>query len=227
MSVVRVVTSYTNLDLEKRSSNEFLELGDALIGACGGRVTAYKNFPFYAGWLAKENPPWKAANPRATDRFVDDNEHIRSNIVQHVPVQMAEAAAENRPDVDVWVWLSYTILKQGDFRNNRVRPHHIEALLNRLEDWAPTDIPFPGITPAPVFNPTGDNWRFCGSTLILPKKWLPEIARAYRAQCWHFITTYGAVPLDLAIWPLVEAKSGLPFRFCQAEYDASQLTVLP
>ncbi len=227
MLKVRVVSAY--VPLMERTRASFAELGDRLSKACDHNVTFFWNFAFEQCWLAAEKPPWKAANARATDRFETDDEHIRSNIVQHSPVQWATMAAELDPSVDVWVWLGASVMKQGVWRNNPVREDHIRDFLRRVaqfKDYA-TAIPFPGIEPWKPPSDHGDNWRFVGSTLILPTCWLPAITRSYKFECRRFIRHVGAVPLDLAIWPSVELRSGLPWCFYQAEYDASQFTGFP
>lgn len=223
---VRAVSAYVPLSLHTRQ--HFHTLGAKLTYACNGNITFFWNFPFEDCWLAQENPPWKAANARAIDRFRTDDEHIRSNIVQHSPTQWAMLAAAQHPEVDVWVWLGASILKQGAWRNNQITCDHIAEFLRRVAARPVYDvIPFPGIEPPKPVQDHGDNWRFVGSTHIWPTKFLPAIHASYQFECRRFIRRIGAVPLDLAIWPAVEQNSGLPFRFYQAEYDASQVTGFP
>jgi hypothetical protein len=179
-------------------------------------------------WLVQENPPWKAANARATDRFPTDDDHIKSNIIQHWRTQAAMMLLAQEPDLDVICWLDAGILKQGAWRNNPVTEDHVREFLDKVERHGPfTDIPFPGIEPRKPVDDHGDNWRFVGSTHIWPARFLPTIHRSYLFECRRFLRRVGAVPLDLAIWPAVEENSGLPFRFYQGEYDATQLTGFP
>ncbi len=224
-SKVKVVTAYVDLGLAKRPSEEFHELGNRLISACGSAVR-YPNFPFDDLWLAKEKPPWVAANARAPDRFETDEEHVRSNIVQHSPVQWLRAAYDTDPSPDIFVWISYTVLKQGAFTGKPVKEEHISKFIEKLENWTPDCIPFPGILEKKPVNPHGDNWRFCGSTLIIPKQYLLQVEHSYKYNCMEFIRRHGSIPIDLAIWPSVEENSGLPWRFYRAEYDSTQFTGL-
>lgn len=225
---VKVVSAY--VPLLERTRPQFVELSSRLTKACGNKLFLHWDFPFRECWLAQEpGLPWKAANARALDRFETDDEHICSNIVQHSCTQWAMLAAEEEPDVDVWIWLGASILKQGAWRNNPVTEAHVFEFIRRVGNFDKFDkiIPFPGIEPPKPISDHGDNWRFVGSTHIWPKKFLPAIHRAYQFECRRFIHRVGAIPLDLAIWPAVEANSALPFQFYQAEYDASQLTGFP
>jgi hypothetical protein len=147
--------------------------------------------------------------------------------VQHSRTEWARRLYDEEPDLDVITWLDYGVLKQGAWRNNQVTEDHVREFMKRIADYHYGDIPFPGIEERKPVSVHGDNWRFVGSTHIWPTRWLHFIDRSYRAKCRQFIRAFGCVPLDLAIWPSVEADSGLPFRWYKAEYDASQFTNFP
>lgn len=227
---VRAVSAWTDAGINSlhykpgRADDLIARLTDA----CAGRLR-FLNIPWEDIWLVQENPPWKAANARATDRFPTDDDHIKSNIIQHWRTQAAMQLLAEEPDLDVICWLDAGILKQGAWRNNQVTEDHVREFLDKVERYEhfDTTIPFPGIEPRKPVSDHGDNWRFCGSTHIWPVRFLPAIHRSYLFECRRFLRRVGAIPLDLAIWPAVEAHSGLPFRFYQAEYDASQLTGFP
>lgn len=228
---VKVVTAYVDLGLTKRPSDEFHSLGRQLVAACDGRARVYDDFPFDCCWVQREYRGLPPANPRAEDRFATAEEHRRSNIVQHSPGQWVMSAyladhAAYTP-ADVYVWMGYSLMKQGAFTGKPISSQHVHDFLTRLEQWTPDCIPFPGITNASPVLPFGDNWRFCGSVIIYPTYWLARMWHSYQVCAREFFRRYGAIPLDLAIWPTVEATSGLPFRFYQAEYDATQLTAFP
>lgn len=230
---VRAVTAYVPLTVQHMSPLEFGTLGLQLTEACDGNITVIAPYRFEDCWLAQEitgltmTKPVQAANERATDRFATKEEHVRSNIIQHSPIEWVRSAAWQRDDVDIWVWFGFSLLKQGDFTGKRIRKDHVRDFLEKVSNYTRDDIPFPGITPPAPVNVHGDNWRFCGSTLILPTKYLLQIERSYKAKCRQFIRCYDCVPIDLAIWPMVERDSGLPFRFYQANHDHTQLTNFP
>ena len=230
MAKVQVVTAYVPLKVQNMNEEQFHALGTRLCNAAidgGASVKCFDDFPFEDCWLAQENPPHKCANPRATDRFATDEEQWRSNIIQHSPMQWVSLAAAADPEPEVFVWLGYSLLKQGDFTGKRITEKHVTDFVRRLEGLNLQTIPVPGISERLPVNDLGDNWRFCGSTIIVPRKFLMGIAKSYFFECRRFIRRVKAVPLDLAIWPSVEANSGLPWQWYKAEYDYTQLTNLP
>ena len=225
---IRVVTGYVPLTVKHMDPARFAELGNQLRAACiGYEFTDFYNYPYDSCWLAQENPPMEAANERAHDRFDTVEQHVRNNVVCNQFVDWASKSYANYQNIDVIVVLVRSVLKQGDFTGKRVQPEHIQDFLAKVEHYNFIDIPFPGITPPAPVTVHGNNWRFCGSTHIWPTKWLPEIERSYKFHCREFIRRHGCVPLDLAIWPAVEGKSGLPFRQYSAEYDWTQFTNFP
>lgn len=227
---VKAVTAWTHVGLKslQYTPEKYLALRRGLERACGSRLRVIDPFYWEDIWLVQEKPPWKAANARAEDRFPTDDDHIKSNIIQHWRTQSAMRLLAEEPDLDVICWLDMGILKQGAWRDNPVTEDHISNFLDEVERHGHfEDIPFPGIEPQKPVVDRGDNWRFVGSTHIWPTRFLPAIHRSYLFECRRFLRRVGAVPLDLAIWPAVEVNSGLPFRFYQGEYDATQLTGFP
>jgi hypothetical protein len=228
MARTKVVTAYVDLGLSQRPPESFHALGDRLI-ACCPNIRVFRDFPFSECWLNRDaNASWyPPANERAPDRFANCEEHWRSNVLQHTPVQWVEMAAAEDPEPDVFVWIGYSVFKQGDFTGKPVRQEDVCEFLTRVEKYPFGDIPFPGIAqPAPVL-PHGNNWRFCGSTVIFPRRYLSQMVKSYKYEARAFLRRHNAIPLDLAIWPAVEQNSGLPFRFYQAEYDRTQFTGFP
>lgn len=221
---VKVVTAYCDLGLSKRPAKEFHSLGQQLVDACGeDNIIVYKYAPEEA-WTWDAYKGYPAANARALDRFAYAHEHERSNLIQHTPVQWLERA-KGESGADIFVWLGYSLLKQGEFTGKRIMPSHVTGLIDKLKHWKGGSLPFPGIEDRILpIDPFGDNWRFVGSTLVVPREFVHMVSASYYANFKAFVQQHKAVPLDLAIWPMVEFSSGLPWRFYQAEYDHTQLT---
>lgn len=228
---VKVVTAYCDLGLTKRPSAEFHALGGDLLAACAAADVPWRffdDYPFLLTWVPFEFLHiTKAANPRAEDRFATDLEHLKSNMIQHSPVQWLEEAAAEDPEPDVFVWLGYSLTKQGDFTGKPIRPEDVHKFLTKVSEYPFGDIPIPSIRPNDPIAPFGDNWQFVGSTIIVPRRFLSQMARSYRTCLCEFVRVHRAIPLDLAIWPAVVRTSGLPFTPYKAEYDATQLTNFP
>ena len=230
MNRVRVVTGYVPLTVKHMNPSEYDALGQRLIDTCawaGVPVRAFKGFPYKDCWLALEDPPMRGANPRATDRFDTEEQHAKSNVVCNQFVEWGWKSYKEDPLVDVIVFMVYTVLRQGAFTGKPVQSDHIRDFFKRVEAYRFDDIPFPGITTGEPIDPNWHNWRFCGSTHIWPVRWLKEIRKCYKETALRTMKKCEAVPLDLAVWPQVEQSSGLPFRFYQAEYDATQFTNFP
>lgn len=230
MKTVTVVSAFVPLNVKHMKAEQYSALGAQMFDAAvagGANKVFWDEFPIERCWsntLCRHLPP---ATATPADRYETPEDHVRSHIVQHTRTQWALAALEMFPDTEMIVWLDLGILKQGHWNNHPVTPEHVSAFVDAVARYEGDDIPFPGIGgPGPI-NPFGDNWRFCGSTHLWPVKHLPQIHRSYKANLINFIEMYKKIPLDLAIWPLVEQNSGLPYRWYQAEYDCTQLTGFP
>ena len=106
-------------------------------------------------------------------------------------------AADEDSESDVLVWLDYAILKQGHNWPGHppMEDHHITEFVERLEQSVFDDIPFPGIWDKGEIADAGDNWRFVGSTHIIPRHWLHYVDEFYRYECRKFIERTQTVPL--------------------------------
>lgn len=179
-----------------------------------------------AEWLTL--PP---ATPAAPDRYPTPQHFVNSNIVQHNRTRWLLQAAAIYPDNDVFIWLDYGILKQGNFTGKRIEAKHIAPFVEKVERYYAAghrDIPFPGIAPMAVVKANDNCWRFCGSTHIIPRWHLEAIDKAYRSACCGFIAVTRTIPLDLPIWALVEQiHPEIPYHQYTAEYDYTQLTNFP
>jgi hypothetical protein len=232
---VRVVTAYVPLNVKHLTPYQYRDLGTRMLNATRGRYHFFDQFPLSDCWLWKENPPLVPAAPTPSDRYETPADYARSNIVQHSRTQWALMAANEHPDCEVIVWLDYGILKQGHWNGKPITEHHIGVFLDRVERWVLQGhdadvcltIPFPGIEEKKPIDVHGNNWRFCGSAHIWPVKYLRQIDACYKKKLRQFISCYDCTPLDLAIWPMVERDSGLPFEWYKADYDHTQLTEFP
>lgn len=234
MPNVKVVTAYVPLPVHHLTREQYIGYGNRLADACKGRIRVFMDYPFEQCWVNH----WgkhvgidvcglKPATPTPGDRYSSPEVHTMSNIVQHQRTTWARMAALEDPYIDTWVWLDFGILKQGYWNDRPLIERHVTEFLDRLEDIQLDHIPFPGIEDQKEIDPTGNCWRFCGSTHIWPSRFLKEIDIRYKAETMSFTITHGTMPLDLPIWSEVEWHSGLPFRQYRAEYDYTQLTNFP
>lgn len=232
---VKVVSGYTPLNVKHLSEQQYREYGDALREACAGRSCFFDlGWKLSDCWLYRhlEDTNQMSLPPAcdvAPDRYDDPLAMVASNVVQHQRTMWMMNALECYPDTDVFVWLDYAILKQGDFTGKPVRDIDVKIFLDRLEALPSLDtIYFPGCWPEKTTPADyGANWRFVGSTHIIPRQHLPIVDEFYRYECRKFIERTKTVPLDLPIWALTELNSSLPFKQYVANHDSSQLTNFP
>lgn len=227
MNKVKVISAYVPLDVKHLTTGAYHELGDRLFDAVGREnVRFFDQQPLDRCWSYQMLKDLSPATDTPADRYASPRDHVKSHIVQHTRTQWAMRAFEET-SADVIVWLDLGILKQGNHTGNLISREDVQHFVAKVENYDFNDIPFPGIEPKGRYNPLGNNWRFCGSTHIWPTKWLPHIHRSYRFNLQRYVRQHNRAPLDLAIWPLVEENSGLPFRWYKAEYDRTQLTEFP
>jgi hypothetical protein len=227
MNKVKVVTAYVPLPVTHLSTGDYHELGERLFNAVGqSKVQFYDQQPLDRCWAYQLLKDLKPATETPADRYPSPEVHVMSHIVQHSRTQWALRAAADG-EADVIVWLDLGIMKQGRHTGKHIRITDVQTLIERVEQYDFTDIPFPGIEGSHRYDPLGNNWRFCGSTHIWPVKWLGHIDRSYRFCLRQYVRQHGVAPLDLAIWPMVEKVSGLPFKWYKADYDRTQLTEFP
>ena len=200
------------------------------------RFQAFRSFPLEDCWLYKYlcERGWLNLPPATevpTDRYPSPYHMVLSNIVQHNRTSWMRMAAREDQTADVFIWLDYAILKQGDWTGRRLRPEHITAFVEAVERWYSNDenkvIQFPGIWDKGPIEPTGANWRFCGSTHVIPKWWLEQVDLLYKHTCRNWVQHYKTVPLDLPIWAYVEEIRPAWFNWYAANHDATQLTNFP
>jgi hypothetical protein len=90
-------------------------------------------------------------------------------------------------------------------------------------------IHFPGCWPQGDVADFGPNWRFVGSTHVIPRQHLAGVDFAYKAELADWVRFKGTVPLDLMIWANTEKNwtPMLPFEQYVANHDATQLSAFP
>lgn len=227
---VRVVTAFVPLKVRHLTVDQYKDYGRQLVDACDGNITVFDDYPLEKCWSypALSMSDMRPAQDVPADRYSTPYNMLESNCVQHNRTNWAMQAGQERPDVDCWVWLDYAILKQGDFTGKRVTAQVIRDFLRKLAALPGLyNIPFPGIWDKGDISTTGANWRFCGSTHIWPRIWLPQTNMLYQSTLLCWLKNHNTMPNDLPIWATVERDSGLPFRWYAANHDATQLTNFP
>jgi hypothetical protein len=200
------------------------DLGGRLKAALGDRLHA-----FNAGWrledcwayrLLEANPGLlpSCANPPA-DRFHTPHDMTRSNIVLLQRYWWMRQAAEFYPDVDVFAWIEYTVLKQ-----NGVTEDVLRSFVDDLERQPCNAITLPGCWPKGPVNDAEAHWRFVGSCWICPRQLAAPLFDAVETVASLRARLTGRLSWDMNTMAYVELLEALPVRWYPANHDETQFT---
>ena len=198
--------------------------GERLTSCLGTRVHA-----FDVGWglddcwarrLLEENPGLLPSdeNPPA-DRYATPEDAARSNIVLLQRYEWMRLAAELHPDVDVFAWVEYTVLKQRNVTESVIR-----GFLDTLEQMPVDAITLPGIWPKGPIDDRAAHWRFAGSCWIAPRSLLEPLADVIKEVATLRTRRTGRISWDMNTMAYVELLDVLPIRWYPGDHDETQFT---
>lgn len=202
------------------------EYGDRLKAALGDRLHAFDD-----GWrlpdcwahrLLEANPDLLPSdrNPPA-DRYASPHDAARSNIVLMQRFEWVRRAAERFPDVDVFAWIEYTVLKQRNV-DERVVVSFIDAL-----ERTPIDaVTLPGIWNKGLIDDGAAHWRFAGSCWIAPRHLVAPLADVVMTVASLRARHTGRLSWDMNTMAYVELLDVLPIRWYPGNHDETQFTGL-
>lgn len=212
----RLVTAYVPIAGHPRSAQVYGELGEKL----GGVPVRKKAFYQEVGstWLAEylkllpERPSWSTGdNP--------EKNSLAYHCVQHEKIAWLKQAAAEYDD-DVFVWVDYGIFHQPGVCN--------EAIVRFMDSLDADTIYAPGCWSAPVHvDSNAPCWRFCGSVLAVPRRYVERLDQEIGDQARATVAITRNVEWEVNTWARAEAKSTLPWRWYQADHDASQFLNCP
>lgn len=154
----------------------------------------------------------------APDRFKTPQDMVRSNIAILQRFQwLAMAAAD--PEVDTWVWLEYTIMKQPG-----VTAAVIQKFLKDVETRKFDAISIPGCWPKGPMDDGAICWRFCGSAWVCPRKYARILWESVQAVVDLRTSATRTLSWDVNTLAYLELLDILPIRWYQGDHNATQLT---
>ena len=223
---VLVVTGHVPRAFPSRhlSYEQFRSLGDQLKSAAVGRIVAFDEErsvnDLWAYHLLEANPNLMPADPNPpSDRFDGPADAVISNIVCHERFEWVRRAAELHPDVDVFVWIDYSVFKQPGVTAEVIRDY-----LNAIETTASDAVIAPGVWPKVAINDSRPHWRFVGSTWICPRDLVAPLADLAN-HVLHIRTTHtGKITWDVNTLSYVELLDVLPFRWYLGNHDHTPFT---
>jgi hypothetical protein len=214
---VKLVTAYVPIPKHPRGPEVYGELGEKLSGVPVQKKCYYDQFQNL--WLAKyllslKHPvkPSEHDNPAKNTTIY--------HCVNHEKTTWLRQAADEDPSADVVVWVDY-----GIFRLPGVTNQAIYEFMEKLDDRA---IYAPGCWDQPeAIESSYPCWRFCGSVLAVPRRYVDALDYQCRVAARQHISTTRNIEWEVNTWARVEKKvRSLPFHWYKADHDVSMFTNL-
>ena len=226
MKKVKVLTGYFNAFPAKHlSEDQFRALGNRLIETVGDTNirmmgAGYMLSDCWAHKFLVENPLLLPSDRHpAPDRFATPADMVASNIVILQRFEWLRMAALIDPDVDIWVWLEYTIMKQPGVTGPVIKKF--------LEDVALGEhaaVSIPGCWPKGFIDDGAICWRFCGSTWVCPHYLVPSFSQGAKTVATLRTRSTGMISWDVNTMAYLELLDVVPIRWYQGNHDQTQLT---
>ena len=206
------------------SEQQCRDYGNRVKEAIPGRIQAFdqgwKLSDCWAHKLYEENPNLMPSdiNP-PTDRYSEPQHAALSNIVLLQRYEWMRLAAEMHPDVDVFAWIEYTVLKQRNVTENVIK-----NFMNTLEVKAFDAVSLPGCWNKSPINDSYAHWRFCGSAWVCPRQYINKVAEAIKTVATLRTRMNGKISWDMNTMAYVELLDVIPIRWYQGNHDETQFT---
>jgi hypothetical protein len=212
-SKVVVATGYIPISGFPRSARDYELLGSALQKV---RVPMYEATSRLDDcWLYE--PATASRRIRHATGGNDAKNSLAYHIVQHQKTTWIVEALKAHPDADVAVWVDYGIFHQPD----------VTALV--IEDFAARvgeegAVAIPGCFDQREVSVDQPNWRFCGSSLVVPRLLAQPFDAAVRAVTLERLAKTAYITWEVNDWADVERRRLTPIRWYSANHDATQFT---
>ena len=222
--MIQIVSGYVPIVGHPRSAAEY--------GAAGEQLAALP-FPkkvFYHQvsdcWLAKVLRGTLGKNVTHSESDNPKKNTLSYHCVQHQKFEWLAAAATIDKVADTFVWLDYGAIGLVPGVTVAV----IEKFLRKVENDPIDDVvTIPGCWPVnySFFKDNNPNWRFCGGALVVPRQLVKPLALEMRKVTLKGIENTGNVTWEINDLARLERKTMIPFRWYQANHDASMFDNYP
>jgi hypothetical protein len=206
----KLVTGYVPIPDHPRTAAEYGELGEKLSGV-PVRKKAFYMRPDDT-WMAKYVDTL-AHPPRVSEHDNPQKNTLYYHCVNHQKTSWLVQAADEDPEADVLVWIDY-----GIFRLPGVTNQAIYEFMETLDDKC---IYAPGCWERGVVESATPCWRFCGSVLAVPRRYVDQLDYACRVTARQHIIKTKNVEWEVNTWARVEAAGKLPFHWYKADHNVS------
>jgi hypothetical protein len=219
---IRVVTGYVPIPSHPRTAAEYGSLGEPL-GTMPFPTKAFYH-KLQSCWLFKELSKLKKT-PTHSESDNPKKNSLAYHAVQHQKFEWLAGASLLDPNADTFVWLDYGILHVPG-----VTVAVIEKFLQRVWIDPINDVvTIPGCWPVnySFFKDDNPNWRFCGGTLVVPRKLVKPLALEMRKMTLKGIENTGNVTWEINDLARVERKGKVPIRWYQADHNNTMFDNYP
>ena len=216
---VKVVTGFVQIPNHPRKEEIYVDLGNRLKSAMGVRPIKAFYYDVKDLWLTQfierlppMEPPlrWAQADNPAKNS-------LEWHAVQHQKIEWLATEANEDQESDTFVWLDYGIMYLPGMNGD-----YLTSFLDRI---VKNDFAIPGCWPKnEVDEWEFPNWRFCGSVLIVPRKDIDNLTRAFKAVTRTFIRSMKKVSFEVNMLALVEQTNIPNLCWYEADHNVTMLT---
>ena len=216
---VQVVTGFVEIPNHPRKTEEYVELGNRLKSAMGVRSIQAFYYDIQDLWLTQflqKLPPMEPPLKWATYDNPAKNT-LEYHCVQHQKVEWLATAANMDQGVDTFVWVDYGIMHLPGMNGD-----YLTSFLDRI---VKNDFAVPGCwPPCEIDDYNSPCWRFCGSVLIVPRKDIHNLTKAFKAVTRTFIRAMKMVSFEVNMLALVEQTNIPNLRWYAADHNPTMFT---
>ena len=227
MAGVQVVTGFIPLDDHPRPPQEYFKLAGELFNPLyesgqlkipAAVVVQDLDMCWLYQWMK-----WKGPDFQCTHSTADNPQKNTAayHIVQHEKIGWLVDAAVRDPTPDVFVWIDFGIMHVPG-----VTGAVIADYIRRAEKEQAIAIPGCWDRPA-VIDDMNPCWRFCGGTLICPRKYLMELDLAMKGEAMRHISATRNLSWEVNTLARVERNCDLPIWWYKADHNETMFTAYP
>lgn len=214
MIKLKIVTGYVPILNHPRGPEEYGRLGEQLATVRAPIKAFYTQIRDC--WLARDlgKLPF---HPTASEGDNPQKNTLDYHIVNHQKTEWLLAAAVQDPEPDTLIWMDY-----GIFHLPGVTADVIQNFLHKIE---PGKLSIPG-----CWDRTADvsdlfpSWRFCGSMMIVPRKYVRRLDKEMKQTLRHHIAKTKNVWWEVNTLAALEKETLMPINWYKADHNETMFT---
>lgn len=214
----KLVTAYVPIPDHPRSARVYGELGERLAAVPVPKKAFYDQVQNLWLWKRVKSMPFI---PAVSQYDNPAKNTLAYHAVNHEKTTWLAQAAKEDTTSDIFVWVDYGIFNLPGTSN--------EVIFKFMESLDDKAIYAPGCWNMQPVEASFPCWRFCGSVLAVPRRYVDVLDHAVREEARRHLYATKNVEWEVNTWARVEArrKFKLPWRWYKADHDASMFTNVP